>query len=297
MGKSASQPATPDPYTTAAAQTQSNDATAQFNSLLNNSNQNTPLGSSTWTQGSNGQWTNNQTLNPTEQTTLNNQQTNQAISSGLGKQVLQNNYGALTSPLNTSSLPGIQGSVNTNFGNQVNQAQQSSYNAQEALLAPQMAQQQESLQAQLAAEGAPQGSAAYNNAVNNQALQNNFTQTQLANNAVQTGNAMQNQLFGQSLSAGSFQNQANQQGLQQQMSLQDQPLSVYGALNGSTQLPSFGNSSVNQASAAPTDVSSDIWNAYQGQQGQANAQQASDNSTTGELASVASMAAMAFMMY
>jgi len=295
MGKSSSQPQTPNPYTTAAAQTQSNEATAQFNSTLNNSNQYTPMGSSTWSQNGNGQWTNQQTINPAAENTLTQQQAGQGMAATAANNALGNSLGGVESPINTSSLPGIQGSVNTNFGQLANQAQQSSYNAQEALLAPQMAQQQESLQSQLAAEGAPQGSTAYNNAINNQALQNNFTQTQLANNAVQTGNAMQNQLFGQSLSAGQFQNQANQQGLQQQIALQDQPLSVYGALNGQgIQMPSFGNSSVNQANSSPTDISSDIWNAYTGQTSQANAQTASNNATTSD---VVEAGAMALMMY
>jgi hypothetical protein len=296
MGKSSSEPSTPDPYTVAGAQTQSNEQTAEFNAALNRYNQNTPMGSSTWTENPYGQWTNQESLTPALQQAAGSLQWGQAEAGSAGAQQLQNSMGTLSNPLNTSNLPGIQSSVNTNFGNQVNQAQQSSYNAQEALLQPQMQQQQESLQSQLAAEGAPQGSTAYNNAINNQALQNNFTNTQVANNAVQTGNAMQNQLFGQSLSAGQFQNQANQQGLQQDISLQDQPISVWQGLQGSgIQMPQFSNSA--QSNASPTDLSSDVWNAYEGNVNSANASNAASNQETGELTSLAATAAMAFMMY
>ena len=50
MGKNAGQPTPPDPYATAAAQTQSNVKTATANALLNRTGQYTPLGNMTWEQ-------------------------------------------------------------------------------------------------------------------------------------------------------------------------------------------------------------------------------------------------------
>lgn len=293
MGKSSSAPSTPNPYTVAGAQTQMNEQTAAYNAELNRTNTSTPTGSNTWTNN-NGTWTNTISLNPTQQAALNQQQQGQVLSSSAANQALQNSLGSLTQPLNTSSLPGIQSSVNTNFANQVNQAQNSAYNAQMALLQPQQQQQTESLQAQLAAQGVVPGSEAYNNAVNNMARQNAFTNTQVANNAVQTGNALQNQLFGQSLSAGQFQNQANLQGLQQLQTLQNQPLSVWGSLSGNqVSVPTnLGGNATSEAS--PTNLSGDVWNAYQGNLANANAQTASTNATYGDIASLAGMAMLAF---
>jgi hypothetical protein len=300
MGKGSSSPQTPDPYTTAGAQTQSNEQTALYNAQLNRYNQYSPTGSSTWNMSPNGSWSNTTSLSPSLTTALDQQMQGAATSQTMGNEALNNSWGSIISPLNTSSLPGIQSSVNTNFANQVNQAQNSSYNAQMALLQPQQQQQTESLQAQLAAQGVVPGSEAYNNAINNQARQNSFTNTQVANNAVQTGNAMQNQLFGQSLNAGQFQNAANLQGLQQQQTLQNQPLSVWGALSGNQiNMPSFSNtggSATAGTQAAPTDISSDIWNAYQGNVNSSNAQNAQANQQTSEEASMAAMALMAFMM-
>jgi hypothetical protein len=294
MGKqSTSTPAAPDPYAVADAQTKQNEQTAQFNAALMRYNQYTPQGNSIW-QNNNGTWTNTQTLNPAAQQILNNQQAGQSYSTGLENQILRAATPTITGNA-AAGLPGIQSSINTDFANQVNQAQNSAFNQQMSLLQPQMQQQQESLQSQLAAEGLPQGSEAYNNAINNQARQNNFTISQAANNAVQTGNALQNQLFGQQLQGGQFQNQANAQQLQQNMQLQDQPLQIWQAVNGMpVQMGNFWNQGGNPQ-AANTDISSDIYNSYQGNVNAANAKNASANSTTDMLGSVAGMAAMMFM--
>lgn len=293
MGKSSSTPAAPDPYAVAAAQTQQNENTAQFNAALMRYNQYTPTGNSTWTNN-NGTWSNTQTLNPTQQKILNNQQAGQLYSTGLENQILGSATPTITGSIATG-LPGIKSSINTDFGNQINQAQNSSFNAQMSMLQPQMQQQTESLKSQLAAEGIPEGSEAYNNAINNQARQNNFTLTQAANNAVQTGNALQNQLFGQQLQGGQFQNQANAQQLQQNMQMQDQPLQIWQAVNGMpVQMGNFWNQGGNPQ-AANTDISSDIYNSYQGNVNAANAKNASSNSSMDMLGSVAGMAAMMFM--
>jgi hypothetical protein len=292
VGKSSSTPQTPDPYATAAAQTQMNEQTAAFNAGLNRYNQNTPFGSSAWTNN-NGAWTNNQTLNPIMQQALTQQQIGQSSSNQIANQLLGNSWGSLAKPMNASGLPGIQSSVNTDFGNQINQAQKSAFDAQMSLYQPQQQQQGENLKAQLAAEGIPEGSEAYNNAINNQQRQFDFQNTQIANNAVQTGNALQNQLFGQSLGAGQFQNQANLQALQQQQALQNQTLSTWGALTGNNiNVPQYGNNATAQAPTA--DLSSNVWNAYQGNLASSNAQTASNNQTWATLGSLGMAAMLAF---
>lgn len=293
MGKSSSVPNAPNPYAVAQAQTAQNEATAQFNAGLMRYNQYTPQGNSYW-NNDNGVWSNTQTLNPAAQQILNNQQAGQVYSTGLENQILGAATPTITGSIATG-LPGIKSSVNTDFSNQINQAQNSAFNSQMSLLQPQMQQQQESLQSQLAAEGLPQGSEAYNNAINNQARQNNFTISQAANNAVQTGNALQNQLFGQQMQGAQFQNQANQQQLQQNMQMQDQPLQIWQAVNGMpVQMGNFWNQGGNPQ-AANTDISSDIYNSYQGNVNAANAANASNNSAMSSLGSLAGMAAMMMM--
>lgn len=290
MGKSQSAPPSPDPYAVARAQTQQNEATAQFNAALMRFNQNTPVGASVW-NNNNGTWSNTQSLTPQQQQIFNNQQAGQTYTTGLENTVL----GAATPAIESSvgaNLPGIRSSVNTDFDGLVDQAQKSAYGAQMSMLQPQIDQQNEQLKAQLAAEGVPQNSEAWNNAVNNQARQNNFETTQIANNAVQTGNALQNQLFGQALQGGEFQNKSNAQQLQQNMQMQDQPLQIWQALNGTpVNMPSFTNQGGNPQ-AANTDISNDIYNSYQGQVNAANAANASSNSTLGSIAGLAGMAAM-----
>jgi hypothetical protein len=79
------------------------------------------------------------------------------------------------------------------------------------------------------------------------------------------------------------------------MQLQDQPLQIWQAVNGMpVQMGNFWNQGGNPQ-AANTDISSYIYNSYQGNVNAANAKNASANSTTDMLGSVAGMAAMMFM--
>lgn len=289
MGKSASQPQTPDPVATANAQGNVSEAVASYNAMLNNSNQVTPYGTSSWTAKPGGQWTQTISLSPSEQKIFNNQQAANVMATGTGYDLLNNAFGMLSKPITASSLPKIQNSVNTNFGNLVNQAQNSAYNSQMALYGPQQQQQQESLQAQLAAQGVVPGSEAYNNAINNQQRQIDFQNTQIANNAVQTGNAMQNQLFGQSLNAGQFANTAQQQSLAQALQLQNQPVQIWQALSGNgVQMPQGASGTGAQASTP--DLSGDIWNAFNSNLAKSNATTASNNQTAMDAGTLAMMA-------
>lgn len=230
MGKSSS---APDPYATAAAQTQSNEQTAAYNAALNRTSQYTPYGNSVYTQtgkDSTGAptWSNTITLTPQAQQQLDNQlkQNNQLSNIGFGLadqaqstlgtpnptagpltsnvsggplQYSLSNIGNIQNGLNTSGVPNLPNS--NDYASQIQQAQDAAYKGQTQYLDPQFAQQQSDLTSQLANQGVQAGSNAYNQAQNLFGLQKQEAYGNAANNAVQTGNALQNQLFTQGINA------------------------------------------------------------------------------------------------
>ena len=299
MGGKSSAPAAPDPTATSAAQTASNIQTADFNKTLNSNNVYSPLGNSTWTQtGTDPKtgapiWANNITLTPSAQTALQESQANQATAGSLGGRLLNNVGSTYTSPMSTSNLPGIRTSLDpTTMGDpSVQNAEQTSYNSQMSLLQPQMDQSSKALEDQLAAEGITQGSDAYNTAKDNLQRQQATTSAAVASGAVGQGIGLQNQLFGQGATGAGFTNQAQQQ-LAQDQALYMQPLSVYNAFQTGAQPQMPGFQATPAVSAAGTNTSGNVWNAYQGNVNATNANNAASNATLGTVGSLAMTAAM-----
>lgn len=175
MGKpSASQPATPNVGQEVQGQEQANLQSA----TLNNANQVTPYGSLNYQYNpATGQFTATQSLTPQQQVTeaatqnaqqtvgnaLLNQLTTNQGSYATGIQTPNSPFAAYSTALNTVNTP-----MDTNYDDVRNQYIQS----QMSLLQPQLDQQQQTLQSQLANQGVAQGSNAYNNA------QRTFTQSQ-----------------------------------------------------------------------------------------------------------------------
>ena len=111
MGKQAPQaPTPPDPTVVAAAQTGSNEATAQYQSQLNNGNSNGPYGSVTNTYNPTAnQWTQNTTLSPQEQAIFNGQTSAEGSALGIANTQLGNVGNALATPLSAPQMQtGIQ---------------------------------------------------------------------------------------------------------------------------------------------------------------------------------------------
>ena len=111
MGKSSH---APDPYATAAAQTQSNKETANYNAALNRVDQYTPFGSSVYSvtgTGADGapQYRNDVTLTPLAQQQLDNQQKQNAALSDLGFNLGDQAKTALSNGIDLSGLPALQG--------------------------------------------------------------------------------------------------------------------------------------------------------------------------------------------
>jgi hypothetical protein len=117
-------------------------------------------------------------------------------------------------PIQTSVGPGgpIQSAVNTNFGQQVQQAQNAAYQQQTQYLNPQYTQARQQLTQQLADQGIQPGTEAYDRATGDLDRQQQMAYQSAQSSAVAAGNAQQQALFGESLGAGTFANQAQAQG-------------------------------------------------------------------------------------
>jgi hypothetical protein len=255
-----SAPPSIDPNALAASQGQSNIATANAQSALNNVNTYSPLGSSVFTQGPDGRWGLNQQLGPYEQGVYNSQLNLGGNLANLGNNVANivtgpANYGAnalggafnsiFPSTLNPSSnlqtgldfgSLGRLPSSTADFSNQVDAARNAAYKQQTGYLDPQFAQKGSDLRQQLADEGIGVGTDAYSRAQGDLGRQSTLAYQQAADAATTAGQAEQAKLFGEDLAArqqgaselqagGAFRNQALQQ-------MWQNPLTALQSLSG-----------------------------------------------------------------
>ena len=279
MGKSApAAPAAPTPEATASAQTGSNIGTAITQTELNDVNQTTPYGTSTFTQTGSTPYTDqssgityqipqeqqNVTLNPNEQSALTSEQQIAATLGGYGTQIANNNAAALTTPLNFSALPqaptNLGPSVNpANYQGEANQAAQAAYAQGEGLIQPGQQYAQQQLASSLNNAGIPVTSAAAQQQDNLLATQQMGQNNNLAESAIGLGQGEQSTLEGEAYNAATanagLQNQAIQTGLQEQTLAQDQPINELSALlQGGGAITSPNVISPAQSGVSPTDV-------------------------------------------
>lgn len=293
MGKSApSAPAAPDPNVTSAAQTASNKETALYNFGLNNPNTSTPLGSLQFTTDTSNPnqptTTENVTLSPAEQQIFDQSNAN-VIQQGQNAQTAQGNVtNLLQTPYN------LQGNIGhplsqTDQQQDLQNAQNSLYQQQTQYLDPQFQQSQAQLQSQLANQGIPQGSQAYNTAMDNLARQKQQAYQGAMDSATSGGAAYQAQLSNTGLA-----NQAQQAQLYTQQ--YQEPLNLYSSLMTGTQptLPQFAG--LNASQAAPTNVLGAYQNAYQGQLNAYNTAVGTQNSQMSGLGSLAGSLGSAAIM-
>jgi hypothetical protein len=257
----ASAPPAVDPTALANAQTGSNIATANQQSVLNNVNTFSPFGSSTYSQSPSGQWNLNQQLNPGLQNLFGTQASlaqvlaNQAGSAGTlaaspaqgAASLIDNSFGTLgsqlpTGPANYSGLAQLPTSA-TDFSNEVGQAQNAAYNTQTGYLDPQFQQKQSDLTQQLADQGISAGSSAYDRAQGDLGRQETLAYQQAQDAAVQAGNQQQQALFGENLqSRQQGVNEANTQWAQPLNALTQEAQTGEGILSGiAGQLPELGS--------------------------------------------------------
>jgi hypothetical protein len=254
-------PTPPDPYATAAAQTQSNHDTASYNAALNRVSQYTPYGNNVYSQTGTDTsgaptYRSDITLAPQAQQQLDNQlkQNNQLSQLGftLGNQVGE----AINKPYSDGATS--------------RDAAQNAYYARETgFLDPQFKNQGNDLDARLANQGVVQGSQAYGRAQDEFGRQKAFAYGQAQQQAIGQGD------------------NAQATALQNQSALKNASLNQLNALRSGTQIqnPSFTNAPT--SNAAGTDISGLIERNY----GQQSANANNFNSGLFSLAGSAAMAA------
>lgn len=161
-GNQASQPASPDPVATAAAQGAANKETAIAQGNLNAINQVTPYGNLTWTNtGTNAdgtpQRTVTQTLSPEQQAILDESQKAALTYGQTGNTLLDSVKSMLGTPVDLSTL-GAAPTVNDNYRTQMRDAL-----IQRAT--PQLDRQRQQIETQLTNQGITPGSQAWNDAL------------------------------------------------------------------------------------------------------------------------------------
>ncbi len=268
MGGGGGGPAPPNPSQVSADQTKSNVQTAVANSVIGNTNQITPQGTLTYKQTGGQQvgenwvpsYTATQTLSPEQQAIYDKTTGLQTQALNLGPQVLNNVGQTINTP-----LPDI-----ASLRNQA-------YDALTARSTQALDRQQSMQGTQLANQGIGAGSKAYDEAMRpiNQARVDASNQ-----GVINAGNV-----------AG--------QNLNQAQAIHNQPLSDY------TQLLGFGGGVTpasyappSQGQVAPTDVSGNVYNSYNGQLQQYQTQQGASNAQMGGLFGLAGagIGAAAFMI-
>ena len=220
MGKSSPSPPPPPDYAGAATATaQGNLEATRAAAAANRVNQFTPYGNLTYSRDPNAAtpdegWTATQTLSPQQQQILDR---NQNLSTGL-LGTAETGLGKVDDLL---SNPTIDES-------RLAQMPISGQSVQDAIMSrlePQLGRQRESLSQNLANQGIPIGSEAYQNSMTDQGNQENDLRIQAALQGINTGLG------------------ARQQGIQEQTYLQDRPLNVVNALRTGSQVtsPNFAN--------------------------------------------------------
>lgn len=221
---------------------------------------------------------------------LNNYEQSTTQQGQVANTALQNVQGLFNTPFNLQDNVAPLMSQTDQQGDLKN-AQDALYHQQTQYLDPQFAQSQEQLTAQLANQGIPMGSAAYQTAMDNLARQKQQAYQSAQDSATSGGAAYQAQLNQTGL--------ANQQQQAQMYTQQYQePLTLYSSLISGTQpnMPQF--SPVNTSQAAPTNVLGAYQNAYNGELNAYNAQVGSQNSqTAGAASAVGSAATIAAMVF
>lgn len=249
-------PKAPDPYATAAAQTDQNEQTARTNARLNRVNSTTPFGSTTYTEQPGDRWTSQVNLDP-------------RLQSGLDSSLSQIG-GNLSNPFSLGSLPAAP-SLSDENRQQLSEQMLSR-------LEPQFARDDEALRTRLANQGIKAGSAAYGTEMDkaNQAKTDARVQADIASGDQQA------QLFG-------LGTQARQNALSEQQQVRQQPINELNSLLTGSQLQQPA-----QTNVAGTDISGNIYQNYTGQQDAYNQKVATNNANTGGAASLAMAAAIYF---
>lgn len=265
MGKKSKAPKPPDPYQTAAAQTEQNVSTAIANATLNNVNQVTPYGSLTYNQigtetitGPDGQTYQIPRYQATQELTEIGQETqDQSDQASLNFATAANNQTA--NLVDTLSTP-------LSLDNEATESRLMELGR--ARLDPVLAEQDEALRTRLANQGIRAGSEAYDREMRNQ-------------------NQSRNDAYNQLMLTG------RNQAVNELLTERNQPVNEITALMSGSQVqqPNFVNTNMPQV--ANTDIAGLVQDNYNARLNQYNQQQAQRNSLYGGLFGLGSAAIMA----
>lgn len=236
--KSAKAPTPPDPVTTAAAQTKSNQDTAQYQQGLNLIDQVTPLGSLTYTQTDPGDTSTNTPPHYVQTTALSQSgqesfDLQQQVSKALNNLALSGTSqvaDAFNKPIDYSNLPAIPNDPNGNAARDALYAQATSR------LDPQFETGQKELETQLNNKGIKQGSDAWNSALDQFGRNKNDAYGSAERSSVAGGASYAQQLLSNALSA-------RQQGISEADYERELPINEVSTLlnGGQVSQPTFGN--------------------------------------------------------
>lgn len=297
MGSKSSAPAPPD-YAAAAKQTAAGNAdqaqVAQYGSMVN---QVTPYGQVTYTPQQVGttasgtplnQWTQQVQMSPEQQALFNqNQQINRSLGN-VAQQGLGYVQSALNKPLSFDQMQQMQAP-----GQIQQQASDAAYQNATRYLDPQFQQSQAGLESQLSNQGITRGSQAYDQAMQNAAMQKEQAYGQARNQAYLQGMQGAGQQYQQGMGT-------RQQQISEAQTLQQNPLNMLNAVRSGqqmnvAQMPQVGTSSPAglQAVAGP-DMLGAAQGMYNAQLGAVNAQNAGQAGMMGGIATLGSASIAAF---
>lgn len=272
MGKkSPSAPAAPNPVATAQAQSAANAEAVRESAKVNQINQVTPYGSSTWS-GTIGQpdRTQTETLNPADQANLERERALAAQLTGLaqtrGSQIT-------SSPFSLGGLPEAPMADGTTR----QRVEDALYKRSTSRLDPQFLQGERDFETQMATRGIPVGSEAYNLAKQNMDRAKTDAYGAARDSAIAGGGSEETRSFGLAQSA-------RQQGISDRLLERQQPMNELAALlQGSPALGTqqFGPNA--QYQVAPPDILGATQLGYQAQQNAYNQQMQSNQATQGGL--------------
>ena len=266
-------PKAPDPNVVSAAQTRSNQDTAEYNAALNRVSTYTPQGSSVFsTTGTDPSgapiYRQDVTLTPDAQALYDQQQAQSRELGNVADRMMGRVDASLSQPLDTSKAPQLFGADDLLGARQ--QTQDALYNRQAAYLDPQWQQRQQLFESTAANKGIVEGSEAWRNSLDDMNRARSFDYSQARNDAI--AGALPEMSFLSNTARGN-----RGMTLDEMYRERAQPLNEFNALRSSSQvdMPQFAGANV--SNAANTDVSGNVWNAFQANLDRYNSQQAQSN--------------------
>lgn len=279
-------PKAPDPNVVSQAQTQSNQETAAYNAALNRTNTYTPAGSSEFTvTGTDPSgapiYRQDVKLAPDAQALYEQQMSQSRELGNTAQNMLGRVDQSLSTPLDTSKAPKLFGADDLLGARR--QTQDALYNRQAAYLDPQWQQREEQFRTRMANQGITEGNEAWQNAKFDEDRARSFDYGRARESAI--AGALPEMAFLSDTARGN-----RGMTLDEMYRERAQPLNEFNALRSSSQvdMPQFEGAA--NVSSANTDVSGNMWNAYQANLDRYNAQQAGANNVMGGLFGLGSAA-------